>query len=94
MGLWGVGVHVWVCTTPDYSQIPAKHSQGKQLPPSPSLPSLPPPHLGNLKLIECENYFFFFFFNSLGVIVGIESQLPLFIQCSAIQETTLQLMEV
>lgn len=57
---WDGSVGVRVCTTTDYSQIPEKHFQGKELLPSPSLLSLPPPHLGNLKLIECENYLFFF----------------------------------
>lgn len=39
-------------------------------------------------------HFFFLFYNSLGVILGIESKLPLFIQYSDMQETTPQLMKV
>lgn len=38
--------------------------------------------------------YIYFFLNSLGAVFGIESQLPLFIQYSGIQETTPQLVKV
>lgn len=35
VGGGGVSVHIWVCTTTDYSQITEKHFQGNKQPPSP-----------------------------------------------------------